>query len=62
MDAADDEKKARGLEFLCIDATEEREVQQWSLKLGCTPDELRAAVRTAGTLGTDVEKYLKLRN
>ena len=48
------------MNHLCIDATAEREVREWSARFGCTPEALRAAVRTAGTLATDVEHYLKV--
>ena len=58
MDTTEREKGQRAYERLCIDVTSEDEVHHWAAKFGCTPEELRAAVRLAGTLGSDVETHL----
>src|SRR4051812_42659653 len=42
-----------------INLNEEYEVRDWSKKFGVNPDELRKAVKEAGSMATDVEAYLK---
>ena len=34
-------------------------LRYWSIRLGCRPDRLKAAVRVAGSLAVDVEQYLR---
>lgn len=42
-----------------IDVSEEYELQGWARKFGVTTNELKKAVKAAGTSAKDVEKYLK---
>ena len=42
-----------------INVNEDYELQHWSEKFGVSRDELKEAVKTAGTNAKDVEAYLK---
>ena len=42
-----------------INVNEEYELQDWSEKFGVSHDELKEAVKAAGTNAKDVEAYLK---
>lgn len=42
-----------------INLSEEYEVQDWSSKFGVTKEELKAAVKHAGSMVADVEAYIK---
>ena len=42
-----------------INVNEDYELQDWSEKFGVSRDELKEAVKTAGTNAKDVEAYLK---
>ncbi|HUL64358.1 MAG TPA: DUF3606 domain-containing protein [Burkholderiaceae bacterium] len=41
-----------------INLHEPGEIEFWSARLGCTPNQLRAAVMAAGTLARSVRSYL----
>ncbi len=41
-----------------ISLKEDYEVRDWSKSLGCTPDELRAAVKAVGNSADAVRQYL----
>lgn len=45
-----------------INVNESYELQYWSKKFNISRDQLKEAVKTAGTLVTDVEKHLKQKN
>lgn len=42
-----------------IDVSQEHECRYWSKKFGVSADELKAAVKQAGPMATDVEAHLK---
>lgn len=44
-----------------INVNEPYEVQYWTTKFGCTPDELRSAVAAVGVMADAVERHLKIR-
>jgi hypothetical protein len=41
-----------------INVTEMYEVRQWADRYGCTPKELRDAVRSVGNVADDVQRHL----
>lgn len=45
-----------------INVNESYELQYWSEKFNISRDQLKEAVKAAGTLVTDVEKHLKQKN
>jgi hypothetical protein len=53
-----DNTKATGLDRKLISLEEDYEVRDWSKSLGCTPDELRAAVKAVGNSAEKVREYL----
>ncbi|SAL55251.1 hypothetical protein AWB73_06023 [Caballeronia turbans] len=55
-----DDKKNRGPDDRSrINVNEDYELRYWSGKIGCTHDELKAAVKKVGVMAADVEAYLK---
>ncbi len=57
-----DDKNDRGPQDRArIDVNEDYEVQYWTEALGCTPDELRAAVRAVGVSAEAVREHLNKR-
>ncbi|MBI2769812.1 MAG: DUF3606 domain-containing protein [Burkholderiales bacterium] len=42
-----------------INVNEDYELRDWSKKFGCSPEQLKAAVRKVGVMASDVEKELK---
>jgi hypothetical protein len=53
-----DDTKQTGLDRKLISLEEDYEVRDWSKSLGCTPDELRAAVKAVGNSAEKVREYL----
>jgi hypothetical protein len=53
-----DNTKQTGLDRKLISLEEDYEVRDWSKSLGCTPDELRAAVKAVGNSAEKVRDYL----
>ncbi len=56
---SDDKSKSGQQDRLRINVHEDYELRDWSKKFGCTPDELKAAVKAVGVMAADVEKHLK---
>lgn len=56
---SDDKTKAGVQDRVRISLSEDYEVRDWSKKFGCTPDELKAAVKAVGNMAVDVEAFLK---
>lgn len=56
---SDDKSKTGGQDRTRISLSEDYEVRDWSKKFGCTPDELKAAVKAVGNEAAAVEAYLK---
>jgi len=56
---ADDTSKSGGQDRTRINVNQEHELRDWSKKYGCTPEQLKAAVKAVGTMAADVEKHLK---
>ncbi len=57
---SDDKSKTGEPDRSRINLSEDYEVQYWSEKFEVTPDELKAAVKAAGSPSADkVEEYLK---
>ena len=52
---SDDKSKTGGQDRARINVNEDYELRDWSKKFGVTPDELRAAVKVAGTSADAVE-------
>lgn len=42
-----------------VNVNEDWELRYWCKKFGCTPDQLRAAVKAVGVSSAAVERYLK---
>jgi hypothetical protein len=42
-----------------VNVNEPWEVTYWSGKFGCTPEQLRNAVRSVGPMSADVERHLR---
>ena len=57
----DDPTKKAAADRERINVHEPYEVEYWSKKFSCTPDQLRAAVQKAGVMASDVEKELRRR-
>ena len=55
---ADDPKKT-GLDRKLIALNEPHEVQSWTQSLGCTPAQLKEAVKAVGNSAEAVRAYLK---
>ncbi len=58
---ADDKTKTRPQDAKRINVNEDYELRDWSKKFGVTPDQLKEAVKQAGTSAEAVEKHLKRR-
>lgn len=56
---SDDKTKTGGQDRARINLNEDYEVRDWSRKFGCTPDELKAAVKAVGNEASAVEAQLK---
>jgi hypothetical protein len=55
-----DDKTNRGpADRVRVNVNESYELTYWSEKFGVTHDQLKAAVKAAGVMATDVEAYLK---
>lgn len=55
----DDRQKAGNTDRERINVKENYEVEYWSAKFQVTPEQLRQAVKSAGTSASEVEKLLK---
>lgn len=55
---SDDLENRGGQDRNRIDVNEDWELRYWSEKLGCTPDQLKAAVKAVGTSVKDVEAHI----
>ena len=55
----DDKSKTRPQDAERVNVHEEYEVEYWCGKYGCTPEQLKAAVKKVGVMAKDVEKELK---
>ena len=53
-----DDPKKTGLDRKLISLDEEHEVRSWTESLGCTPEQLRAAVKAVGNSADAVRAYL----
>jgi hypothetical protein len=53
-----DNPKKTGPDRKLISLDEEHEVRSWTESLGCTPEQLRAAVKAVGHRADDVRAYL----
>ena len=53
-----DDKSKTGNDRKLISLTEDYEVRDWTKSLGCTEQELRAAVKAVGNSADAVKKYL----
>ena len=58
---ADDKTKTSPQDAQRVNVHEDYEVKYWSTKFGCTPDQLKAAVKKVGAMTKDVEAELKRR-
>jgi hypothetical protein len=58
---ADDRSKRGPADAARINVNEDYELRYWCERFGCTPDELRTTVKSAGPMVTDVEIALKKR-
>jgi len=58
---ADDKTKTGPQDAARVNVHEDYEVAYWCKRFGCTPEALRAAVRKAGVMVSDVEAELKRR-
>ena len=56
---ADDKSKTRPQDSSKVNVHEDYEVQYWTKKFGCTPQQLKDAVKKVGTGAAAVEKELK---
>ncbi len=54
-----DDPKKTGLDRKLIALTEPHEVRSWCKSLGCTEDELKAAVKAVGHSAEKVREHLK---
>lgn len=57
---SDDKAKSGPQDRIRINVHEDYELRDWSKKFGCTPEQLKAAVKAVGTMAGDVEKHLKM--
>ncbi|MDN6888320.1 DUF3606 domain-containing protein [Variovorax sp. CAN2819] len=53
-----DDTKKTGLDRKLISLEEDYEVRDWTKSLGCTPAELREAVKAVGNSAEKVREYL----
>lgn len=53
-----DNTSKTGLDRKLISLEEEYEVRDWSTSLGCTPEQLREAVKAVGNSADKVREYL----
>jgi hypothetical protein len=53
-----DDTKKTGLDRKLISLEEDYEVRDWTKNLGCTPAELREAVKAVGNSAEKVREYL----
>ncbi|NDZ12711.1 DUF3606 domain-containing protein [Variovorax sp. WS11] len=51
--------KETGADRRLLSFEQDREVRDWTKSLGCTEEQLRAAVRTLGNSAEKVREYLK---
>lgn len=58
---ADDKSKIGPQDAQRVNVHEDYEVQYWCKKFGCTPDQLKAAVKKVGVMADAVESELKRR-
>lgn len=58
----DDKSKTGRQDYSQINVNEDYELQYWSKKFGVTLDELKEAVKVAGTQVAAVEEYLGSKN
>jgi hypothetical protein len=56
---SDDKSKTGSPDRKRINVSEGYELRDWSTKFGCTPEELKAAVKAVGTSAKAVEEHLK---
>jgi len=56
-----DDPKKTGLDRKLISLDEAHEVSSWSRSFGCTPEQLREAVRKVGNSAQAVREYLNTR-
>jgi Protein of unknown function (DUF3606) len=56
---ADDKSKTRPQDSSKVNVNEDYEVQYWTKKFGCTPQQLKDAVKKVGTGAAAVEKEVK---
>ena len=56
---ADDKSKTRPQDSSKVNVHEDYEVQYWTKKFGCTPQQLKDAVKKVGTGAAAVEKEVK---
>jgi len=42
-----------------VNLSQDYEIRYWTKRFGCTADELRAAVKSAGPMAADVERALQ---
>lgn len=55
---ADDPSKRGPADRQRINVHEAHELRYWTKELGCTPEQLRAAVKAAGVMVSDVRSHL----
>ena len=55
------EEYRRPTNLLHVDVTRYTDVRYWAHEFACTPDQLRAAVKAAGTSAVAVKAYLASR-
>lgn len=55
---SDDKSNSGPADRVRINVNEDYELRDWSKRLGVTPDELREAVKAAGTSADAVRKHL----
>lgn len=58
---ADDKSKTKPQDAQRINVNEDYELKYWTAKFGCTPAQLKAAVKKVGVMAMVVEKELKSR-
>ena len=56
---ADDKTKQVPADAARINMSEDREIRHWTVKFGCTKEQLVSAVGSVGPIATKVEAYLK---
>jgi hypothetical protein len=55
---SDDKSKTGGPDRSRVNVNEPYEVEYWTKKFGCTPQELKDAVKAVGPMAADVEDEL----